>query len=69
MEVNIIEGERIKAGDTLVVVMPHIMSMNEIEKYHQAAKKLGIHILILPPHSRLYIKEAERFNSTPPGKE
>jgi hypothetical protein len=59
MEVKIIEGERIKPGDTLVVIPPTHLSDYAIQSYHQAAKKLGIHILMLPPHSRLYIKEAE----------
>ena len=60
MEVNIIEGERIKAGDTLVVIPAMPLPDNAVEKYHQAGKKLGIHILMLPPHSRLYIKSPER---------
>lgn len=59
MEVKIIEGERIQPGDTLVVIPPRVMSSYEVERYHQAAKKLGIYILMLPPHSRLYIKERE----------
>lgn len=59
MEVKVIEGERIKAGETLVVVPPRLLSTHEVELYHQAAKKLGIHILMLPPHSRLYVKERE----------
>ena len=59
MEVKEIEGVRIKAGETLVVIPPRPLSTYEVEKYHHAAKKLGIHILMLPPHSRLYVKECE----------
>lgn len=59
MEVKIIEGERIQAGDTLVVIPPRVMSDYEVRRYHEASKKLGIHMLILPPHSRLYIKERD----------
>lgn len=59
MEVEVIKGERIKAGDTLVVIPPRELPGWVIDKYHEAGKKLGIHILMLPPHSRLYIKEGE----------
>jgi hypothetical protein len=59
VKVQVIEGERIQAGDTLVVIPPRELSSYAVERYHQAAKKLGIHMLFLPPHSRLYIKERD----------
>lgn len=59
MELKEIEGVRIKPGETLVIIAPSMFSAQQLEWLHAEASKHGISIIVLPPNTKVYIKNSD----------
>lgn len=57
MEVKQIEGVRIAANETLVIVPPSPMPDAVIARLKHYAKERDINIMVLPHNCKVYIKE------------
>jgi hypothetical protein len=52
-----IQGQRIAPGDVLAVVLPEPLTHVAMEHLHYDARKVGVKLLLLPPGSKVYVKE------------
>lgn len=59
MELKIIEGSRIKAGDVLVVVPDQWLTQEQLVACADYAQQCGIRVFFLPPNAKVYIKEQD----------
>lgn len=59
MELKVIEGSRVKAGDVLVVVPEQWLSHEQLVQCADYAEKVGVHVFFLPPGTQVYIKEQD----------
>lgn len=59
MEIKEIEGQRIQAGDTILVVASRWWTMEIVANIQKDAKALGVKLLVLPPDAQVYIKGSE----------
>lgn len=59
MNLKPIEGVRIEPGETLVLVPERPLSNYQLCRMNEAAKAVGIKLLVLPHNSKVYVQGAE----------
>ena len=59
MKIEVVEGTRIAAGETLVVVPPSPMPQVVMEHLRKYATDNGFRIMVLPHNCKVYIKERD----------
>lgn len=58
MNLKPIEGVRIDPGETLVVVPERPLSNYQLCRFNEAAERVGIKLLVLPPNAKVYVQGA-----------
>lgn len=59
MNLKPIEGVHIEPGETLVLVPERPLSNYQLCRMNEAAKAVGIKLLVLPHNSKVYVQGAE----------
>lgn len=59
MKIEVLEGVRIAAGETLVIVPPSPIPGVIVSKLGDYARSLGFKIMVLPHNCKVYIKERD----------
>ena len=59
MEINVVEGTRIAAGETLVIVPPSPLTQEVVALLYAEARKRKFDVMILPSNCKVYVKERQ----------
>ena len=59
MNVTEIEGVRIAAGETLIIVGKEHWPQDYVDRLYVALRERGIESVVLPPDAKLYVKSRE----------
>lgn len=59
MKIEVVEGVRIAAGETLVIVPPSPMPQVAVERLSAYARANNFKIMVLPHNCKVYIKERD----------
>ena len=59
MKIEVVEGTRIAAGETLVIVPPSPMPQDVVAQLSAYANKQNFKIMVLPHNCKVYIKERD----------
>ena len=59
MKIEVVEGTRIAAGETLVIVPPSPMPQDVVAKLSEYARSQNFKIIVLPHNCKTYIKERD----------